>query len=186
MTIDLTNIELNGDMLMIANEDGSMKCIPREDCNANEQAIFNAFNEAYPNGKPITVDINLLKQQKVDEISRTCGQVIVSGFYSTAHEGVERLYKTTMEDQSNITGNALSAMSKLAGTPGYEDEKLYYHADGEPFTEWQPSECTALARDFKIFKELQLFRSNILQGYILTLDDAELINSINWDTPLPS
>lgn len=58
-----------------------------------------------------------------------------------------------LEDQANIQGNALSAVSKVSGVKECQEDKFFYKARGENFVEWDATECLALARDFKAFKE---------------------------------
>lgn len=132
------------------------------------------------------VDIEELKQIKCSEIEQACGKVIVSGFKSSAYQNVEKTYATSLEDQANITGNALSATSKIAGVPECQEDKFYYHAISEDFAEWTASECLQLARDFKTFKETQLVKSKMLQTYVTTLTKADEINAITWETQIPT
>ena len=186
MSINLDKTELNNDTLIITNDDGTVQCIPKADCTVDEQAMFDEFIAAYPDGKPVIIDIDALKQSKTDEISAACGVAIISGFTSTAYQGILKTYKSTLEDQTNITGNAFSAMSKLNGTPGCENDKFYYHAQDEEFVEWEAADCLSLARDMKSFKEVQLFKSATLQAYVMTLTVAADIIAISWDMVLPS
>jgi hypothetical protein len=127
-----------------------------------------------------------VKQVKINELSQDCQSAIVGGFHSTAYQNVDKVYDSTQEDQANITGNALSAMSKLAGTPGCQDDKFYYHARGEEFVEWTPEETLALARDFKLFKEQQLIKNKQLQAYVDTLETVEEVQKVTWDTVVPT
>jgi hypothetical protein len=131
-------------------------------------------------------DFGNLKQQKKNEIDLACKGAITGGFNSTAHENTDKVYDSTLEDQANITGNALSAVSKVSGVPGCENDKFYYHARGEEFVEWQATECLQLARDFKIFKEQQLVRNKQLQVYVDTLNTIEEVQSVTWDTVVPT
>jgi hypothetical protein len=126
------------------------------------------------------------KQEKYDEISQACGKAIISGFHSTSFNGVDKIYGSSLEDQLNITGNAVSAGSKIAGTPGCENDKFYYHSIGEDFAEWTAEQCLQLARDFKGFKETQLFKSKQLQQYVGTLTIVEDVQKVSWNTVVPS
>lgn len=132
------------------------------------------------------VNIDEVKQAKVDEISNACKNAIYGGFTSNAHQGVEKSYGTNAEDQLNITGNALSATSKVAGVAECANDVFYYHASGEDFAEWTALECLQLARDFKLFKETILFKSKTLQSYVDTLTKVSDINAVNWDTVIPT
>lgn len=132
------------------------------------------------------VDINEIRFNKSTEIERKCGQVITGGFKSSAYQKIEKTYDTSLESQANITGNALSATSKMAGVPECQNDKFYYHASGEDFAEWTADECLQLARDFKTFKETQLLKSKALQTYIENLTDVDKIKAITWETEIPT
>lgn len=131
-------------------------------------------------------NIDIVKQNKKSELSQSCQNAITGGFNSTAYQNVNKVYDSTLEDQANITGNALSAVSKVSGVPGCANDTFYYHARGEEFVEWQPEECLQLARDFKIFKEQQLIRNKQLQAYVETLATTEEVQAITWDTVIPT
>lgn len=126
------------------------------------------------------------KEAKIKELSQSCQTTIIGGFSSTAYQSIDKIYDSTLEDQANITGNALSAVSKVANVPGCENDKFYYHARGEEFVEWQATECLQLARDFKLFKEQQLIKNKQLQAYINTLTTVEEVQSVTWDTVIPT
>ena len=139
----------------------------------NGQVVFKSVSEILGN-----TDINIAKQNKIDEMSSTCKDTIYGSFKSTAYQGIEKIYGSTIEDQANITANALSA---LTGS-----DKFYYHAKDEDFVEWTVEQCSQLAKDFNSFKETQLFKCKSLQNYINTLNVIEDVNAITWDTVIPS
>lgn len=137
-------------------------------------------------GEDCPLELQYIKQIQKATISQSCQSTITGGFNSTAYQGIDKVYDSTLEDQANITGNALSAVSKVSGVPGCENDKFYYHARGEEFVEWQPEECLQLARDFKIFKEQQLVKNKQLQAYVDTLTTVEEVQNITWDTVIPT
>lgn len=121
-----------------------------------------------------------------DLINQACQNLIVGGFHSSAYQSADKLYDSTLEDQANIQGNALSAVSKVSGVAGCENDKFYYHAHEEGFVEWTAEECLALARDFKIFKEGLLTKCEQLKAYIYTLTTVEEVQKVTWDTVIPT
>lgn len=133
---------------------------------------------------PAEASLDQVKQAKYAELSQACQNAITSGFTSAAHQNTAKMYDSTLEDQSNIMGNALSAMSKLAGTPGCENDKFYYRAHGEDFVEWTASECLQLARDFKTFKEQQLIKNKELQAYAASMTTTDDVQKITWNTEI--
>lgn len=146
----------------------------------------NLMDENYLIFEDNSETLDNIKQQKFTEIDLACKNAITGGFNSTAYQNTNKIYDSTLEDQANITGNALSSVSKVANVPGCENDKFYYHARGEEFVEWQPEECLQLARDFKTFKEQQLIKNKQLQAYIQTFTTVEEVQSVTWDTVIPT
>jgi hypothetical protein len=50
--LDLDKTDLIDNVLIITNDDGSIKCIPREGATSEELELFAEFEKAFPNGKP--------------------------------------------------------------------------------------------------------------------------------------
>lgn len=126
--------------------------------------------------------VEQVKQAKYAELSKACQNAITGDFTSTAYQNIAKTYDSTLEDQANITGNALSAVSKISGVLECSNDKFYYRAHGEDFAEWTAEECLQLARDFKSFKEQQLIKNKELQAYVATLTIVEDVQKITWNT----
>jgi hypothetical protein len=131
-------------------------------------------------------NLNIIKSMQKDIISNKCNELIESGFTSTAYQGIGKTYNCRLEDQTNILGLAFAASSKMAGTPGCENDIFYYHAKGENFVEYTIAECLQLARDMKAFIEVQLFKSKLLQNYIDSLSTVDDVQAVTWSTELPT
>ncbi|MFL0251240.1 hypothetical protein ACJDT4_12460 [Clostridium neuense] len=130
--------------------------------------------------------LDQVKQAKYTELSQACQNAITGGFTSTAYQNTSKVYDSTLEDQANITGNALSAVSKISGVAACANDKFYYRAHGEDFAEWTAEECLQLARDFKSFKEQQLIKNKELQAYVATLTTVEDVQKVTWNTAIPN
>lgn len=50
--LDLDKTDLIDDVLIITNDDETVKCIPKEGATSEELALFDEFEKAFPNGKP--------------------------------------------------------------------------------------------------------------------------------------
>lgn len=151
--------------------------------------VQNLLNKGIPQSIIDTAKGNsfaVSKQMKINELNQDCQNAIVGGFHSTAYQNTDKLYDSTLTDQSNITGNALGAVSKVTGVQGCENDKFYYHAQGEEFVEWTAEECLQLARDFKTFKEQQLIKNTQLQAYVNTLTTVEEVQKVTWDIQIPT
>jgi hypothetical protein len=131
--------------------------------------------------EPVVLSLDEIKANKINEIDLACKLAIISGFHSTAYQGIDKVYTSDIEAQSDILGNAVSSVSKIAGIPGCENDVFYYHAIGETeFYEWEPDLCLQLARDFKAFKETQLFKCKQLEQSVSEAIDIETINNLAW------
>lgn len=172
------------------------------------QTLADKINSAYDytlvfdtNGKVIDINVTKtieeyqqeqlsnienVKQLKYAELSQACQNAIIGGFTSTAYQNTSKVYDSNLEDQANITGNALSAVSKVAGVPDCQNDKFYYRAHGEDFTEWTAEECLQLARDFKSFKEQQLIKNKELQAYVAMLAGVKDVQKITWNSVVPT
>jgi hypothetical protein len=53
MSLNLDKTDLKDDVIIITNDDNSIKCIPRENATDYELSLFKEFEAAYPNGKPV-------------------------------------------------------------------------------------------------------------------------------------
>ncbi|AGF54552.1 hypothetical protein B0P06_001375 [Clostridium saccharoperbutylacetonicum] len=53
MSLNLDKTDLKDNVLIIQNDDNSIKCIPRENATDYELSLFKEFEVAYPNGKPV-------------------------------------------------------------------------------------------------------------------------------------
>jgi hypothetical protein len=69
--LDLNKTNLIDNVLIITNDDGFIKCIPRDGATKEELELFDEFEKAYPNGKPdpivvpstpVPSEIDVLKQ----------------------------------------------------------------------------------------------------------------------------
>jgi hypothetical protein len=143
--------------------------------NDNTQMVGDIFDNS--------AILNDIRNVKINEIDLACKSAITNGFTSTAYQTIEKTYTSDLESQANIVGNAFSALSKSIGTVGCENDTFAYHAQGEnEFVEWQTTECLQLARDWKIYKQTQLYKEKLIFAYIndVTKTEEEL-NAVNWN-----
>ena len=52
MKLNLDKTDLRDNILIIQNDDNSIRCIPREGATPEELELFKEFEAAYPDGKP--------------------------------------------------------------------------------------------------------------------------------------
>jgi hypothetical protein len=52
------------------------------------------------------IPIDTAKTLKKNDISQTCRTILYGGFKSSVHYGVEKIFNTALEDQTNIIGNS--------------------------------------------------------------------------------
>lgn len=181
--MDFNKTDLIEGTLIITNEDGSITCIPQENCTIDEQALFDEFIAKYPNGKPILVSLEDTKGLKINEISSVCENKIVNEFYSSCL-GERKLFDCSLIDQTNVIGLVAKAQMILAGIA--TDTTLDWKASGEPLCySWTPAQVMTLGMDLFAHKTEKIKRYENLRAYIITLTTIEEINSVTWDTIIP-
>lgn len=92
-------------------------------------------------------DFNLVKSILIKKVSAECKKSILSGFYSSAYQGIEKHYDNELEDQSRISSLVNLASMKLAN-PAITDI-IKWKATGEVCVEYQPMEMIQLGFDMR-------------------------------------
>ena len=124
------------------------------------------------------VDIEALRNQKVDEIKKECNAEILAGFYSTA-KGSNRLYGLDYEDQIN-----LEALKNNIALGLIAEGTLTYYSKGDPCQPWTNAEFMQLYQDAMSFKTNRITTAKTLIAQVKTAteDELELITWISYGT----
>jgi hypothetical protein len=129
------------------------------------------------------IDINIIKQNKIQEMNSLCGYKIINEFYSTCL-GENKRFDCELIDQSNIMGLVAKAQIILSN-PLLEDKSLDWKASGElicyPFTIEQ---VVQLGMDLYNHKASLIKKFELLRVYINSLATIDEVNVVTWNTEI--
>ena len=120
--------------------------------------------------------IDFVRTSKINEMSRTCNQVIEAGFDIELGGKVEHFSLTT-QDQLNLISLSSMAANGMEAIP--------YHADGEICRFYSNAEMQAIVTQATAFKIYHTTYYNALKNYINSLDTIEEIAAVTYGMPLP-
>ena len=138
---------------------------------------YGEVPEPTPEPEPVEPTIYEVRQNKLDEMSSICEQVIYSGVDVELSVG-KKHFSLTANDQTNIDG-IFSAIT--LGATEYP-----YHADGEPCEMYSASDIMELYIAAKGFVTQQTTYCNALRQWIKREDKIETISAIRYGDTLPS
>lgn len=145
-----------------------------------ENPIFPETNDIIIPEEPDvdeTVSIDFVKTSKINEMSRTCNQVIESGFDLALSDGNTHHFSLTTQDQINLISLGSMAANGMESIP--------YHADGEICRFYTAEEITTILAQATAFKIYHTTYYNALKNYINSLDSIEDIAAITYGIELP-
>lgn len=122
------------------------------------------------------ITLEYVKESKINEMSRTCNQVIEAGFDIELGGKVEHFSLTT-QDQLNLISLSSMAANGMEAIP--------YHADGEICRFYSNAEMQAIVARATAFKIYHTTYFNALKNYINSLDTIEAIAAITYGVELP-
>lgn len=138
---------------------------------------YGEVPEPMPEPEPVEPTIDEVRQNKLDEMSYNCEQVIYNGVDVELSTG-KKHFSLTANDQTNIDG-IFSAIT--LGATEYP-----YHADGEPCEMYSASDVITLYIAAKGFVTQQTTYCNALRQLIKREDKIETISAIRYGDTLPS
>jgi len=124
------------------------------------------------------IPIETLKLNKIDEMDKTCHQVIEEGFDIELEDGEEHHFSLKDEDQ------VLIQALKLKVEKG--ETFLPYHANGELCRIFTANEVIALNTMMEQVITYNTTYFNSLRNFIQHLDNRDTINSIEWGSEIPA
>ena len=137
---------------------------------------INEIPEEQFNDEINQISIDFVKTSKINEMSRTCNQVIEAGFDIELGGKVEHFSLTT-QDQLNLISLSSMAANGMEAIP--------YHADGEVCRFYSNAEMQAIVTQATAFKIYHTTYYNALKNYINSLDTIEEIAAVTYGMPLP-
>lgn len=137
---------------------------------------INEIPEEQFNDEINQVSIDFVRTSKINEMSRTCNQVIEAGFDIELGGKVEHFSLTT-QDQLNLISLSSMAANGMEAIP--------YHADGEICRFYSNAEMQAIVAQATAYKIYHTTYYNALKNYINSLDTIEEIAAVTYGMPLP-
>lgn len=121
--------------------------------------------------------LELVRNGKVSEMSKVCNNTITNGFDIVLSDGLSHHFSLTLDDQANLS--TLSADIIMGSTT------LPYHADGEECQFFSVEDMTKIINTAKEYKTYHITYFNSLKLYILSLENINTINEINYGDEIP-
>lgn len=124
-------------------------------------------------------DIEVVKANKISELSDTCTQTIYNGSDVTLSDGTVEHFTLDANDQLNLSGIALKILM------GSED--IYWHEDDvtAPCKKYSVEDAKIIIGVLTTFKEYNITYFRDLRIYINSLEDIDQINAIEYGFVLP-
>lgn len=120
--------------------------------------------------------IEYVRAAKINEMSKTCNQIIENGF-DIEIAGEPCHFSLTVQDQLNLI--TLSSMAAQG------IDQIPYHADGQLCKFYTAEQINAIVNQATMFKTYHTTYYNALKAYINSLDTIEAIGAIVYGVDLP-
>lgn len=148
------------------NPDGLRKTIP-------SQPIYEScqYYHKYTEG-----EINNIKNNKIEELSKQCNQLIITGSKIKLSDESEKEFSYSTDDQANISEmfNAI-----LMGATSYP-----YHANDEGCKMYSSADIVTIYSTLSSLKTGQITYFNQLKQYVKTLNTVSDIESVTYGQEL--
>lgn len=141
-----------------------------------EDEFENEITESTDFEEP-DVTIEYVRESKINEMSRTCNQVIEAGFDITLSDNLQHHFSLTTQDQLNLISLSSMAANGMEAIP--------YHADGEICKFYSAADISEIVSQATAFKIYHTTYYNALKNYINSLETIEEIAAITYGTVLP-
>ena len=111
-------------------------------------------------------------------MSQICNQLITNGIDVVLSDGESHHFSLTVQDQLNLITLSSMAQSGMLQIP--------YHADGELCKYYTPTEIGAIIETATALKTYHTTYFNSLKSYIESLNDIQIISSIQYGCNIPN
>lgn len=122
-------------------------------------------------------DIELVREGKINAMSRACENAIMNGFDIVLSDGLNHHFSLEITDQIMIS---VLAQKALAG-----ETNLPWHADGEPCQFWSTQDILAINSAMENLVTCHQTYFNSLKMYILSVEDFITLNGIEYGCGIP-
>lgn len=129
--------------------------------------------------------LDIIIQNKVQELENTCMAVIAGGFDSNCL-GTVRHFDTDGNNIGFIQGLAAKASLIKSGAT-IQDNTLDWKSSDEPVCHaFTPDQMISLGVDLSTFMTSNIKKKEQLQAYVKTLTNINDVNGVTWDTVIPA
>lgn len=127
--------------------------------------------------------LSINQANKILELSNSCNQIIINGFYSEA-DGKNKLYDFELENQVNISVYKSNIL--IAQLSGQTVSAISYYGKGEDCHDYTAAQFLQLAQDAEEFKTETIKKYKNLKAYVEALTTIDEVEAVTWDTEIPS
>ena len=125
---------------------------------------------------PYEPTLEEVKNQKIEEISNKCNEIIFNGIDVDLSIG-KKHFSLTIEDQLNLFGKQSQILS--------EEERFEYHADGESCIYFSKEDMMKIIQSAMQFVSYHTTYCNSMFQWIKSLESKENILTINYGDLIP-
>ncbi|NRT33263.1 hypothetical protein OD350_00065 [Clostridium beijerinckii] len=128
------------------------------------------------------INLDLLKQIKINELSQRCNETITNGFYSDA-DGTKKLYDFELENQVNLSTKAYQI--QIAKLAGQSIGNISYYAKGETCHDYTAEQFLKLSQDGENWKTANIVKyKDDLKQKVMACTTKDDIDKIIWESIL--
>lgn len=124
-----------------------------------------------------TQDIEMVREYKINAMSKACESTIINGFDIVLNDGENHHFSLEITDQITIS---ILATKALAG-----ETNLPWHADGEPCQFYSTDDILSINNAMETLVTFNQTYFNSLKMYILSIEDVKTINNIYYGIIIP-
>ena len=129
----------------------------------------------------INIELNLLKERKVQEINNICNENILYGFKSSAKDG-EHHYDFSYDHQINMSSIQNRIVKDLIMKGSFNDKIEWKNSEQtEVDNTWTVSEFMQLCNDAESFKAVNIKKYYKIKKMILDSITKSELNNITWN-----
>lgn len=122
-------------------------------------------------------DIELVREGKINAMSKACESTIINGFDIVLNDGENHHFSLEITDQIMIS---VLAQKALAG-----ETNLPWHADGEPCQFFSSEDLLKINNAMETVVTYHQTYFNSLKMYILSIEDVKTVNDIYYGIMIP-
>lgn len=129
--------------------------------------------------------LDTMKQNKINELNNSMEDFIINNFYSSCL-GTSKKFDCEQTDQIDIQGLAIKSQMILAGQQLSDTTTNWKESGVDVCYHFEPAQCVQLGVDLSVHLTEAKEKKEKLVVYVKSLTDKTTIESVNWDTQIPT